>query len=60
MTPREAAEIADEQIAWWQRQGLTAGEAWRALTGWPVFLADGADVRGYMIRWLLSEERRAA
>lgn len=53
MSYREAAEIADEQIRFWQADGIEAAEAYAALHycrhssgyGW-------RDVRGALIKWL--------
>lgn len=52
MTFAEAKAIADEQIAFWRQNGLSADDAWRALgldwawaTTWP-------EVREQLMRWL--------
>lgn len=49
----DAADIADEQIAYWQSRDIGADEAWRALGlpwGWGV---EWREVRAEMIKWLL-------
>lgn len=62
MTTTLAREIADEQIAWWQREGVTATQAWSSIFG-PVWCVEWWEVRGRMIRLLLNSaapQRRAA
>ena len=59
MTPAEAAAIAAEQIAYWQRNGWTAELAWQALTGtFERNHADWSAVRQWLSTWLL--DSRAA
>jgi hypothetical protein len=57
MTGTEAGAIADEQIAHWRLQGVSADAAWRALGlpwGWAV---EWYEVRLWMVRWLRTEYR---
>ncbi len=52
MTYTEAYEIAEETIVFWQREGLTAEEAWQALDGSPKWFVDWWMVRSRMVSWL--------
>lgn len=60
MTRAEAIAIAAEQIAFWQRQGMTADDAWRALGCCWAWAVEWSEVRSEMIRWLLADEYRPA
>ena len=51
-----AREIADEQIAWWQARGVSANDAWEALGRQRWHKPTWCRVRGFMVRWLLSQD----
>ena len=55
MSAAAARAIAEDQIGYWQRSGVTATEAYGALLGHSVWCADWWEVHAFMIRWLLSQ-----
>lgn len=56
MTPDEAIEIADEQIAHWRNRGWTAAMAWQAL-GQSTRYPRWDEVETWMVRWLWWNEQ---
>ena len=51
MTAAEARAMADEQIAWWRRQGISPEDAWRAVGLSWAWGVTWPEVRGEMVRW---------
>lgn len=54
----EARGVADEQIAWWQANGVGADQAWIALGlpwGWAV---RWSEVRLQLLQWLLNADEK--
>ncbi len=52
MSVIEAREVAEEQIEFWAKSGITPEVALRGLRSWPR-RDTWAEVRAYMIRWWL-------
>lgn len=51
-----AISVAQEHLAFWLGQEVTASEAWEALTGGKGARVSWEEVRAYMLGWLLSRE----